>query len=136
MKIGVVGGTFDPVHIAHLVIAEESFSQFGLDEVLFIPSARPPHKQDVEYARADLRLRMVELATGGDERFTPSGLELERKGLSYTVDTLRQLKGVYGGETELFLIVGADALLDMPNWRAPASILAECRILARTVIPP
>lgn len=132
MRIGVMGGTFDPIHIGHLVTAEEARVQFDLQKVIFIPSARPPHKADVPHSPPEDRLRMVELAIAGNPALEVSDMELARVGLSYTVDTLRQLHDVYGESSELFFITGADAILEILTWKDPAQLLAEARFIAAT----
>ncbi len=132
MKLGVMGGTFDPVHIGHLVMAEEALSQFGLDHVVFIPSARPPHKTDVENSPPVERLRMVRFAIEGNENLSVSDMEIEREGLSYTVDTLHELHRIHGVNTELYFIIGLDALLEILTWKEPAELLAQSKFIAVT----
>jgi nicotinate-nucleotide adenylyltransferase len=122
-RLGVFGGTFDPIHVAHLVLAEQAREQLQLDRVLFMPSALPPHKLDRTISPAKVRLEMVELAIAGHPQFTVSDLEIKRQGPSYTVDTLRSLKETHP-QAELFLLLGADMLLDFPNWRSPDEILS------------
>ncbi|MCG2795177.1 MAG: nicotinate-nucleotide adenylyltransferase [Actinomycetia bacterium] len=132
MKLGVMGGTFDPIHIGHLVIAEEARHRFGLDHVVFIPSARPPHKTDIKSSPPGDRLRMVQLAIEGNENLSVSDMEIERKGLSYTVDTLHELHRVHGADTELFFITGADALLEILTWKEPGKLLSRSRFIVAT----
>lgn len=129
MRIGVFGGSFDPVHVGHLVVAESCREQAGLDRVIFVPAAVPPHKQDRSLAPADDRLAMVRLATGGHDAFEASSVELDRGGVSWTVDTLATLAAAHPG-AELRLILGPDALADLPTWREPARILALAEPLA------
>lgn len=114
MRIGLFGGSFDPIHLGHLIAAAEAQRALGLDRVLFVVAARPPHKTPVAPDWA--RYEMVLLATAGEEGFWPSRLELDRPGLSYTVDTLREARGLYPGD-ELFFITGADAYLDVLTWK-------------------
>lgn len=130
-RIGVYGGTFDPVHGVHLDVARAALQQAGLDEVLFVVSAAPPHKRHGVHARAEDRLAMVEaaLTEAGDPRLKASRIELDRPGPSYTADTLRDLHALNPG-AELFLIIGADALRDLPGWREPDLILARAKLLA------
>lgn len=130
MRIGVLGGTFDPIHNAHLAAAEEALFQCELDTVLFVPNARPPHKVEVEISPADDRYRMVELAIDGNGSFSISDIEIRRAGLSYTIDTLRGLHETYGAGTETFLIVGADELLEIDTWKEPQRVLAESWLVA------
>lgn len=131
-KIGVYGGTFDPPHVGHLIVAGDACEALGLDRLLFVPSAVPPHKRHSVEATAEVRMEMVEAAVGGDERFEVSDMELRREGPSYTVDTLRELRERYPG-AELYLLVGADVVPDLPTWRAPEEILrlARLAVLAR-----
>lgn len=131
-KIGVYGGTFDPPHVGHLIVAGDACEALGLDRLLFVPSAVPPHKRHSVEATAEVRMEMVSAAVGGDERFEVSDLELRRHGPSYTVDTLRTLRERYPG-AELYLLVGADVVPDLPTWRAPEEIfrLARLAVLAR-----
>ena len=130
MRLGVVGGTFDPVHNAHLVAAEEARFQFDLERVVFIPSARPPHRAGAPHATAEDRYRMIELAIEGNPHMEVSRIEVERDGLSYTIDTLRELHLMYGADTELYFIAGADEVLDIRSWKDPESVLAECFLVA------
>lgn len=132
MKIGVMGGTFDPIHIGHLVTAEEARAQFALDRVIFIPSARPPHKTTEPHAHAEDRLRMAELAIEVNPALSVSDIEAKRVGLSYTVDTLREIHEAYGYGTELYFITGADAILEILTWKEPETLLAESRFIAAT----
>jgi len=132
LKLGIMGGTFDPVHIGHLVMVDEALSQFGLDHVVFIPSARPPHKTDVESSPPVERLRMVRFAIEGNENLSVSDMEIEREGLSYTVDTLHELHRIHGENTELFFIIGVDALLEILTWKEPAELLAQSKFIAVT----
>jgi nicotinate-nucleotide adenylyltransferase len=122
MRIGVFGGSFDPVHYGHLRLAEACREAARLDRVLFMPAATAPHKRDVPLASAKDRVEMLKLAIGGHEAFAVSELELERGGVSYTVDTLTELAKVHAG-AELFLLMGADTFLDLPNWREPQRVL-------------
>jgi len=128
MKTGILGGTFNPVHNAHLRIAEEARDLFGLDRVIFIPAATPPHKPTVgELSFAD-RLEMVRLATADNASFTVSDMEAVRGGRSYSIDTLRALKLEFP-EDELYFIVGADSFNDISTWREYASIFALCNMI-------
>jgi len=122
VRIGVFGGSFDPVHIGHLLAAECCREQAGLDRVLFVPAATQPHKQHRQLASGQHRLEMLALATGGHDAFAVSGDELDRGGVSYTVDPLAALAAAHPG-AELRLVLGPDALADLPTWREPARIL-------------
>ncbi len=130
MRLGIFGGTFDPVHCGHLLLAECAREQCRLDQVLFLPAAMPPHKQGQDITPAEMRLEMLELATGGNPAILVSRIEAERGGVSYTVDTLRQL-AAEDPARELFLLLGADSLADLPNWREPAEI---CRLAVPAVV--
>ena len=116
MRIGVLGGTFDPVHIGHLILAQEAYTKLALDRVLFVPAAVPPHKDPGAVSPAHHRLRMVQLAVGDDPRFQASDLEFRRPGKSYTVDTLRHIRKLWPG-SKLFLLIGADNLGELPTWK-------------------
>lgn len=122
MRVGVLGGTFDPVHIAHLRLAEEAREALSLDEVLFVPAGDPWRKSDRRIAAAEHRLAMLELAIAGNEDLAISDIELGRPGPSYTADTLDELAGERLDD-EFWFIVGADALADLPNWHEPERIV-------------
>jgi nicotinate-nucleotide adenylyltransferase len=122
MRIGVYGGSFNPVHLGHLLAAECSREQACLDRVLFVPAAVPPHKLDRALATAEDRLAMLALAVGGHEAFAVSTLELDRGGVSYTIDTLADLAARHLGDT-LVLLLGPDAVAGLPTWRDPGAIL-------------
>jgi nicotinate-nucleotide adenylyltransferase len=128
MKLGVFGGTFDPPHIGHLIAAQEVHFRLGLDRTLWIPAATPPHKRDRETTPGEVRLEMVRAAIAGDDRFEASDLELRRGGVSYTVDTLRELGERHPGAA-LHLILGSDQLAQIDTWRA----WDEIRTLATVV---
>lgn len=124
MKIGILGGSFDPIHHGHLALARESEKQFKLDKILFLPALLPPHKKgDPSLNPAPLRARMVELAILGKPNWELCDLELGRPGISYTVDTLRQLRRIYPSPHELFFIAGADSLQELKQWKEPEEIL-------------
>jgi nicotinate-nucleotide adenylyltransferase len=139
VRIAVFGGTFDPPHLGHLVVAADAHLRLELERVVLIPSADPPHKQGLVRTPAVLRLEMVRAAVQGDDRFEVDDLELQRSGPSYTVDTLQEYRRRYP-ESELFFLIGADALRDFHTWRAPERIarLATLAVLARagdTAVP-
>jgi nicotinate-nucleotide adenylyltransferase len=129
-KIGLFGGTFDPVHTGHLLLADAVRGDAGLDKILFVPAAVPPHKPGGPKSGADDRLHMVHLATEGNPGFGVEDLELRRTGASYTVDTLAELQ--VSGEwkdVEWFLLMGADMLADLPNWKNPDEIIRRAGLL-------
>ncbi|MFO7893985.1 MAG: nicotinate-nucleotide adenylyltransferase [Longimicrobiales bacterium] len=121
MRIGIFGGTFDPPHIGHLIAAQEVHVQLGLDRLLLMPAAVPPHKQDEVVTPGALRAEMLRAAVGDDGRFEVSELELDREGPSYTVDTLRELRTRYP-DAGLYLAVGADQMAEFGSWREPDAI--------------
>jgi len=124
LRIGILGGTFNPPHLGHLICAQEAHLQLSLDRVLLIPAGRPPHKpDDPDEPGAEHRLAMCRLAVGDDPRFEVSDVELLREGPSYTVDTLSQLHALMP-DSELFLIVGGDVAAGLPEWRDPEGVLA------------
>jgi nicotinate-nucleotide adenylyltransferase len=128
MRIGVFGGTFDPVHLGHLIVAEQCREQARLGRVLFIPAWKPPHKLDQELTPFHHRVEMLHLALAGNPAFQVDELEHHRPGPSYTVDTLEELHRRHPGD-ELFLIIGADCLPDLPHWREPARIMAQASLV-------
>jgi nicotinate-nucleotide adenylyltransferase len=128
-RVAVLGGSFNPIHYGHLLLADEILEQLGLDRVLFVPAAAPPHKPAAQLAPAADRFEMVRLAIAEHPRFAVSDLELRRSGPSYTVDTLEALAA--GGDT-LFLVVGSETFLDLLSWREPRRVAR----LARLVVVP
>jgi nicotinate-nucleotide adenylyltransferase len=124
-RLGVLGGSFDPPHLAHLAIASEACHALHLERVLFVPAAAPPHKGGVARTSAAVRLELTSLAIDDDLRFTASGVEIER-GLVYTVDMLRALRERY--EHELVFIMGSDSLLQLETWHEPDELLSLCSL--------
>jgi nicotinate-nucleotide adenylyltransferase len=124
-RLGVMGGTFDPIHLGHLVAAEAAREQFDLEQVLFVPALLPPHKQDRAITPAEHRHAMVLLATANHPRFLASRVELDRPGPSYTVDTLRLLRTTHP-QARLYFITGADALMELDTWKDPEELLRLC----------
>jgi nicotinate-nucleotide adenylyltransferase len=125
--IGILGGTFNPPHMGHLVMAQEALDQLGLDRVVFMPVAVPPHKEAREDPGAEARVELCRLAVQDDERFAVSDLEVRRGGASYTVDTLRELHELEP-EHDLTFIVGGDMAQSLPAWREPEAILALAQL--------
>lgn len=131
-RVGIMGGTFDPVHLAHLVIAEAVCEAFSLDRVLFIPAANPPHKQGREVAPAYHRLMMTQLATCGNPAFHVSKQELERKGPSYSLLTVRELRAQFGDAAELYFITGSDTINELHTWYHIQELLQQCHFVGTT----
>lgn len=127
-KYGIFGGTFNPPHIAHSIVADNVRQQLNLDKIIFIPSGNPPLKESIP---AEQRLAMAKLAFGNDRNFEVSEIEIEdAEDKSYTVDTLRKLKKKYvNTETELYLIIGMDNLIDLPNWKDPEKLFDLAKII-------
>ncbi|MBX5457783.1 MAG: nicotinate-nucleotide adenylyltransferase [Thermogemmatispora sp.] len=124
-RIGLLGGTFDPIHYGHLVIAEEVRATLALSEVVFIPAGQPPHKPGRPVTPAQHRLAMLQLAIASNPAFSLSKIEIERPGPSYTVDTLRLLRERWGSEVYLAFILGADSLAEFTSWYNAAGVLAQ-----------
>ena len=131
-KIGIMGGTFNPIHNGHLVTAQEALSQFKLDKVIFIPTGNPPHKIENEVASAEDRYIMTVIATSSNSNFFVSRMEIDRKGKSYTIDTVRQLRKIYGKNLLLYFITGADAILEILTWKNTGEIVSLCKFIAAT----
>lgn len=126
-KIGIIGGSFDPIHIGHLIIAQDAAERLELSQVVFVPASIPPHKQHLQQADIEHRLNMLSLAIETDIRFSVSDIEMQRGGISYTIDTVRELKTLHPG-SELVLIVGSDTLIDLHNWHQPEELLSLCSV--------
>jgi nicotinate-nucleotide adenylyltransferase len=127
-----MGGTFDPIHHGHLVTAEEALWQFQLDEVVFVPTGQPWMKSERAVTPAEHRYLMTVIATAGNPRFSVSRLEIERHGPTHTVDTLAELRRRAEGEEELFFITGADAMLEIFQWKDPEELLQQAHFIAAT----
>jgi nicotinate-nucleotide adenylyltransferase len=123
--MGLIGGTFDPIHYAHLAIAEEVRTALDLTEMVFIPAGQPPHKLGQNYTQSSHRLAMVQLAIASNPHFTFSRVEIDRQGPSYLVDTLRILHDQWGPDTQLFFVIGWDSLQEFHTWHNSADILAQ-----------
>ena len=130
MDIGVLGGTFDPIHLGHLVVAEEVTAHLNLAGVLFMPAGQPWLKAGTNISAAEHRVQMVRLAISGKPGLRLSTMEVERAGPSYAADTIRALKGRLGDGDELFFILGWDNLIDLPRWHQPAQLISMCRLVA------
>ena len=131
-KIGIMGGTFNPVHHGHLVTAQEALDQFSLDEVIFIPTGDPPHKIEDLLAHAEDRYLMTVIATSSNSSFFVSRVEIDRTGKSYTIDTVKELRKIYGSGSELYFITGADAILEILTWKNTREIVTLTKFIAAT----
>jgi nicotinate-nucleotide adenylyltransferase len=129
-KIALFGGTFDPVHHGHLIIAQAVIEEAGLDRVIFVPSAHPPHKGSDIMFTAENRYKMITSALHGSPNCMVSDIEMKRKGPSYTIDTIREFKSILPSKTEVFFLMGMDNLYEMESWKNPVDIITECIILA------
>ncbi len=127
-RIGILGGTFDPVHWGHLVLAEQARLKLKLNQVIFIPCFRPPHKRGRKLSPAIDRLRMIRLALEGNPFFSVSEIELKRKGFSYTVDTLRQLKKLHP-DSGIYFLTGSDVVNELNTWRDPEEIYRLAKVV-------
>jgi nicotinate-nucleotide adenylyltransferase len=127
-KVGIFGGTFDPVHLGHLIMAEQCREQGQLDQVWFIPAARPPHKQDQPLTAFAQRVEMLALAIAGMPAFRVDELEKDRPGPSYTADTLQELQARHP-DTQFALLLGSDCLPDLPGWKTPTRIIERAELL-------
>lgn len=131
-RIAVMGGTFDPIHYGHLVAAEAACFEFNLDKVIFMPAGKPAHKQKKQVTDGEHRYHMAVLATATNPYFEVSRIELDRVGITYTVDTIKALKKMLGAETEVYFITGADAILDILTWHNVEELLTLCDFIAAT----
>lgn len=134
-KIGIMGGTFDPIHIGHLILAEEAKNYFELDKVIFIPTGRPPHKYWDNMAEPINRYEMTLLATIDNPDFIVSSIEIDREGTTYTIDTIKYLTKQYNN-TEFYFITGADSIVEIFNWKNFKELLSLCRFVTakRTIV--
>jgi nicotinate-nucleotide adenylyltransferase len=131
-RLGVMGGTFDPIHYGHLVTAEEALQQFGLDGVIFVPTGSPWMKEHEIVSPPEDRYLMTVIATASNPLFRVSRMEVDRDGPTYTVDTLRGLKAELGSETDLFFVTGADAVLEIFLWKDPSELFELAHFIAAT----
>lgn len=129
MRLGLLGGSFNPVHNGHLTIARQAREALGLDRILFVPTSHPPHKPTGSLAPSQDRYEMVRLAIASDPTLAISDVEIRRQGKSYSIDTIRLLQQEYGAQTQLFFLIGLDAFLDFPSWRDPLTLLTLCRFV-------
>lgn len=131
-RLGIMGGTFDPIHNGHLVAAEQAFDDLGLDLVVFMPAGRPAFKQDRDVTPGEERYAMTLLATADNPHFVASRFEVDREGVTYTADTLRLLRGLYPPNVEFYFITGADAITEIVTWRDAADIARLAHLVAAT----
>jgi nicotinate-nucleotide adenylyltransferase len=124
--VGLLGGTFNPVHNGHLAIARQTREALGLDRIVFIPTGDPPHKHQEDLAPARDRYEMVQLAIASEPSFSVSDIEISRSGKSYSIDTIRLLQKQYGAAVPLYFLIGLDAFLELPTWREPETVLTLC----------
>lgn len=131
-RVGILGGTFDPPHMGHLILAEEARDQLHLDVVLFVPAGDPPHKRGRPLTPVEHRLTMVSLAIANNEAFYLSRVDADRPGPHYTVDMVRIIRDQYPPDVNLYFLMGFDSLADLPNWYHPEELVAMCQLVALT----
>ena len=131
MKIGIIGGTFNPIHLGHLVLAEEVRQKIGLNKVVFVPTNLPPHKNDDEIISASHRLRMLRLSISGNPYFSVSDMEIKRGGRSYTIDTIKEFKKIYH-EHELYFLIGSDLINYLNEWKDLKEIITLVKFIVAT----
>jgi nicotinate-nucleotide adenylyltransferase len=131
-RLGIMGGTFDPIHYGHLLMAEEAREAFALDSILFIPNRRPPHKKPYAVSSPEDRYAMTLLAISTNPHFTCSRMEMDREGPSYSVDTIRQIREEQPDLDALYFITGADAVLEILTWHEHEKLIAACEFIAVT----
>jgi len=129
-RIGIFGGTFDPPHLGHLILAEEAWYQLGLDCVYLVPAADPPHKQDQRLMPVGHRVRMAQLAAADNDHIRISSIDIDRPGPHYTADMVRMLNEKLEGQTDLYFLMGLDSLRDLPAWRQAAWLVENSRLVA------
>jgi len=127
-RFGIMGGTFDPIHLGHLVVANEVLNIYNLDKIIFVPAGNPPHKIGTRASSWD-RYFMTTIATNSNIKFTVSDLEIKRSDKSYTLNTLKEFHNTYP-DTDFYFITGTDAVIDLPNWHEPQELLKLCKFIA------
>lgn len=132
LHVGILGGSFDPVHIGHLILAEEAREQLDLALIYFVPAGDPPHKRDRRLAPVEERLRMVELAVADNASFRLSRVDADRPGPHYTIDMVQIIQNQLPPGSELYFLMGFDSLADLPKWHQPAQLIAACHLVALT----
>ncbi|MBU1613802.1 nicotinate-nucleotide adenylyltransferase [bacterium] len=128
-NVGLMGGTFNPIHLGHLLAAKEAKEKFGLTRVIFIPSYLPPHKEDKDLISAKHRFNMTSVALDGREGFSISDIEIKRGGKSYAIDTIREFRKIYGPKTDFYFIVGVDAINEIDTWKDFDQLIKICRFI-------
>ncbi|MBQ1252164.1 MAG: nicotinate-nucleotide adenylyltransferase [Firmicutes bacterium] len=131
-SIGIMGGTFDPIHNGHIAMAQKVKENYRLDEVVFVPSGNPPHKKERKITTAEHRLAMVKLAIDGIDGFSVSTMEIDRKGYSYALDTVNEFYRIYGDDIDLYFITGADAIAEIATWYRADELMKKCSFIAAT----
>lgn len=131
MKIGILGGTFNPIHVGHLILAEEAREKLRLDKIIFVPAHMPPHKDNSDIVAANYRYAMIKLAIRKNRYFSVSDTEIRRDGRSYTIDTIRELKKLYSRD-ELYFIIGSDLLKYLDDWKDLSEIIKMVSFIAAT----
>ncbi len=131
-KIGIIGGTFDPVHYGHLILAEQARVEAGIDGIVFMPAMVQPFKLNKEIANGEHRYAMLKAAVAGNPFFSVSKQELDAAGISYTIDTLRQCEAEYGEDTQIFFIIGTDAFLNLEKWKESEALLRDFSFIVGT----
>jgi nicotinate-nucleotide adenylyltransferase len=129
-RLGILGGTFDPIHIGHLILAEEAWYQLGLEKVLLVPAGDPPHKRNRRLSPVEHRVAMIESAIADNPHFELSRVDVDRPGPHYTVDMVRLHLDQYGPGTDLYFLMGLDSLADLPNWHQPKELVELCNLVA------
>lgn len=132
MRVGIFGGSFNPVHRGHLKLARAALSELDLSKLIFVPAGRPAFREKEALLPAALRVKLLRRAIRGERRFEVSSCEVNRPGVSYTVDTLKYFKKKFGAEATLYFLCGADTLKHFPRWKSPATVLRLCRFVAAT----
>lgn len=128
MKIGIMGGTFDPIHTGHLIIGEYARTTLNLDEIIFVPVGLPPHKDNSKVSTSSIRLEMTKLAISSNSYFYLSSIEVDRKEITYTIDTIKELKNIYK-EDELYFVIGGDSLFEIEKWKDFDELIQLCKFV-------
>jgi nicotinate-nucleotide adenylyltransferase len=128
--MGILGGTFDPIHVGHLILAEEACTRLELSQIVFVPAGQPPHKRDQAIADPAHRLAMVHLAIADNPHFSVSRVDVDRCGPSYTVDTIRLFRDAWGADAEIYFLIGSDSLAELPTWHQPERLMRMCHVVA------